>query len=49
MVEYNRSNEADESLRKLALKMLKENIDIKIISQSTGLSVNEISKIKASN
>lgn len=49
MTEHDNSNEIDENLRKLALKMPKENIDIKIIAQTTGLSIDEIKKLQASS
>ena len=39
----------EKGIEKVARAMLMENIDIKLISQTTGLSIEELNKIKASN
>ncbi len=41
--------EVDKNLERLAQKMLKENVDINIIVQATGLTIHEIKKLKASS
>lgn len=39
----------EKGIEKVAINMLKQNIDIKLVAQVTGLSIDELNKIKASN
>lgn len=43
----NKEDIADSTIKKTAIKMLKDNIDLKLISSVTGFSINELLILKS--
>ena len=44
--EISKQEGKESSIREVAIKLLKNNVDIKTISNSTGLSIDELNNLK---